>query len=72
METYPVYFQLKEGVNPICSIRYQVTKVHKDIFKKDVEHLVLLGVLEIEKYSEWRDPPFAQHKPKRNRVRFSK
>ena len=40
------------------------------MFKKEVEGLVLLGVLEIENYSELGAPSFAQPKPKSNRVKF--
>ena len=34
------------------------------MFKKEVESLVLLGVLGVENDSEWGDPSFAQPKPK--------
>ena len=40
------------------------------MLKKQVEHLVLLGVLEVANDSEWGDPSFAQSKPKPNQVRF--
>ena len=40
------------------------------MFKKEVECLVLLGVLKIPNDSEWGAPPFARPKPKSNRVRF--
>ena len=40
------------------------------MFKKEVERLVLLGVLELENISEWGEPSFAHPKPKSNRVRF--
>ena len=40
------------------------------MFKKEVERLVLLGVLEVANYSEWGSPYFAQPKLKSNRVRF--
>ena len=32
--TYPVGFELKEDVKPICSQSYPVPKVHEEIFKK--------------------------------------
>ena len=38
--------------------------------KKEVECLVLLGVLDLEHNSEWGAPSFAQPKPKSNQVRF--
>ena len=40
------------------------------MFKKDVERLVILGVLGVANDSEWGAPYFAQTKPKSNRVRF--
>ena len=40
------------------------------MFKNEVEHLFLLGVLKIVNGSEWVDPFIAQPKPKSNQVRF--
>ena len=40
------------------------------MFKKEVQRLVLLGVLKAENDSEWGAPYFAQPKPKSNQVRF--
>ena len=40
------------------------------MFKKEVECLALLGVLEVANDSEWGALSFAQHKPKSNQVRF--
>ena len=47
-KTDPVYFELKEDNNPIFSLPYPVPKVHKEIFKKEVERLVILGLFEVE------------------------
>ena len=44
----------------------QVPKVNKEIFKKDVEYLVLLGVLEAANDPEWGSPSFTQPKLKSN------
>ena len=38
--------------------------------KKEVENLVLLGVLGVENDSEWGAPYFAQPKPTKKCVRF--
>ena len=46
-KTDPVYFKLKEDSKPTCSRPYLVTKVHGEIFKKQVGRLVLLGVLDV-------------------------
>ena len=40
------------------------------MFKKEVERLVLLGVLDVANDSEWLAPSFAQPKPKSNQVHF--
>ena len=47
----------------ICSRPYPVPKVHKEMFKKEAERIVLLGVLEIANDPEWGAPSFAQPKP---------
>ena len=40
------------------------------MFKKEVERLVLIGVLERSNKSEWGYPYFSKPEPKTNRVRF--
>ena len=40
------------------------------MFKQDIEHLVLLGVLELANDSEWVAPSFEKPKPKSNQVHF--
>ena len=52
-KTYPVDFKLKYDYKPICLQPYPLTKVHEEIFKKEVERLVLLEVLEVANDSEW-------------------
>ena len=44
---YPEDFELKENVKPICSRPYPVPKIQEEVLKKEVEILVLIGVLEI-------------------------
>ena len=68
--TDPVYFGSKEDEKPIYLQSYPVQKVHDDIFKKGVERLVLLGILEVANDSEWVSPYFAQPKPKSERLSF--
>ena len=46
------------------------TKVHEELFKKEVERLFLLGVIEQANNLEWGAPYFAQPKPKSNQVSF--
>ena len=55
---------------PICSLPYPVPKVQKEIFKQEVGHLVILGVLELANDSEWVAPSFVRPKPKSNQVHF--
>ena len=55
---------------PICLLPYPVPKVQKEIFKKDVENLVILRVLEIANYWEWVAPSLVKTKPKWNQVHF--
>ena len=50
---YPEDFKLKEDTKLICSRPYPILKVHKKMFKKEVERLVLLGVLELSNDWEW-------------------
>ena len=63
-KTYPADSGLKEDSKSICSRPYSVPKVHKKMFRKKVEHLVLRGTLERASDSEWVSPYFAQPKPK--------
>ena len=63
-----VDFKLKEDVKPICLRPYPVPKLHKKMFKKEVECLVLLGLLEISNDSERGAPYFAQPKSKKGEV----
>ena len=41
---YNGYFELKEDTDPIFLRPYPVPKVHKEMFKNEVEHLVLVGI----------------------------
>ena len=57
-------------MKPKYSQPYPVPKVHEEIFKKEVERLVLLGIIEVSNDSEWGYPSFAQPKHESNQVRF--
>ena len=69
-KTDPVYFELKQDGNLICSRPYPVPMVNKEMFKNKVEPLVLLGFLERANNSEQGSPYFTQHKHKSNQVNF--
>ena len=45
-------------------------KLKEEMFKQEVEHLVLLVVLELANYSEWVAPSFEKPKLKSNQVHF--
>ena len=61
---------LKDDTTPMCLRPYPVPRVHKAMFRKEVERLVKLGVLEEANESKWGSPSFDQPKPKTSRVRF--
>ena len=46
-KTYPVESELKQYIKSICSIPYPSLKANEEMFKIEVERLVILGVLEI-------------------------
>ena len=49
---------------------YPVPRAHEEMFKKEVEKLFLIGVLDEVNYSELVAPSFAQPEPKSNRACF--
>ena len=65
-----MYLKLRDDAKPVCSQTYPLLRVHESMFRKEVERLVILGVLEEANNSEWRAPSFAQTKTKPNRVIF--
>ena len=67
--TDPVDLELKEGSEPHCQRHYPVPRIHREVFKKDLDRLESLGVLEKTNDSEWGSPSFII--PKKNgTVRF--
>ena len=54
----------------MCLIPYTVPKVHKELFKREVKILIVLGILDKYKNSECGSPSFVQPKLKSNWVRF--
>ena len=63
---YPVDFEIKEDMKPICSIPYPVPKVHKEMFNNYAECLFIIGFIERANGLEWGFPSFVQLKPKTN------
>jgi hypothetical protein len=53
-----VHIDLIEGAEPKHSRPYPVPHIHYDTFKKELEHMVRLGVLVKQGTSEWVSPSF--------------
>ena len=70
MEYYPVELELNIDSKPVLSQPYPVPRVHKAIFRKELDRLVLLGVIKEANNPEWGAPYFAQPKPKTDCIIF--
>ncbi len=56
--TEPVSFELKEGAKPYHGRAYPVPHAHKENFKKELNRLCELDILEWQPKSEWASPSF--------------
>jgi hypothetical protein len=54
----PVSFELKEGAKPYHGRPYPIPKIHKATLMKEVDCLVLIGVLKWQPSSKWASPSF--------------
>ena len=68
-KTSPVDFELVDGAKPHNQRHSPVPHLHKATFKKELDRLENLGVLEKVQQSEWGSPTFIVPK-KDNKVRF--
>ena len=68
-KTTPVDFEMVEGTVPHSQRHYPVPHLYKQTFKKELDRLEGLGVLEKVQQSEWGSPTFIIPK-KDNKVRF--
>ena len=65
----PVDFELIDGAQPHSQRHYPIPHLYKEVFKKELDQLEKLGVLEKIQQSEWGTPTFIIPK-KDNKVRF--
>ncbi len=54
----PVSFELKEGAKPYHGRPYPIPKIHKATLMKDIDCLILIGVLKRQPSSKWALPFF--------------
>ena len=64
-KTNPVDLELKEGDQPHSQRHYPIPRIHREVFKRDLDRLVNLVVLERTNDSEWGSPTFII--PKKNK-----
>ena len=62
------HIDIKEGAVPVHARAYPVPRIHLETYKRELQHLVKLGVLEPQGLSEWASPSFIAPK-KDGRVR---
>ncbi len=53
-----VSFELKEGAKPYHGRPYPILKIHKATLMKEIDHLILIGVLKWQPLSKWALPSF--------------
>ena len=64
-----VHIEIEENAEPKHARAYPVPRIHLETFKKELQHLVKIGVLSAQGCSEWASPTFIVPK-KDGRVRW--
>ncbi|KAL7523594.1 hypothetical protein ACHAXR_000247 [Thalassiosira sp. AJA248-18] len=64
-----IHIDIDPNAKPVYSRPYTVAHIHLQTFKKELDHLVKLGVLVQQQESEWASPTFIIPK-KDGRVRW--
>ena len=65
----PMHTELNKRAVPVYKRTYPIPRIHLEIFKKELDHLVAIGVLSPTRDTEWGLPTFLTPK-KDNTVRF--
>ncbi len=53
-----VSFELKEGAKPYHGRPYPISNIHKATLMKEIDHLILIGILKWQPSSKWALPSF--------------
>jgi hypothetical protein len=53
-----VHIDIDPNAKPVHSRPYSVRQIHLKTFKKELNHLVEIGVLAAQQESEWASPSF--------------
>eukprot|EP01088_Endostelium_zonatum_P009160 TRINITY_DN2235_c0_g2_i1.p1 TRINITY_DN2235_c0_g2~~TRINITY_DN2235_c0_g2_i1.p1 ORF type:complete len:1400 (-),score=292.55 TRINITY_DN2235_c0_g2_i1:276-4475(-) len=62
VSTYPINIKIKDGVNPVCTRRHNLSEKENEIVDKEVEELKATGIIE-DSVSPWESPVVIVKKP---------
>ena len=52
------HIEIEPDAKPVFSRPYSIPRIHLQVFKKELDHLVQIGVLVPQQESEWASPTF--------------